>query len=165
METSKLIIAPPDDLPKRLHQRFRETVSALGPLLIGSASVEAIARLTRLRDEASQMQAIVDAEGLQVKGRDGGMVKHRLLSPLNKARTEIRRLESELALSPAARRRVLGKLLPPPPEAEGEQAFLMRMLLTYDVTDTPPPEDVARLEAIAATKRKSKPVRRPRSRH
>lgn len=162
-QTPKILIVPPDDLPSRLHERFRTTVAGLGPLLIGSASVESIARLVRLRDEERQMQATIDKEGMQVPGRrPGEMVKHKLLGALAKARAEIRMLESELALSPAARKRVLGKLAPPPAEAEGDQAFMMRLLLA---NREPEPVDMARLETIAAAKRKSKPARRPRSRH
>jgi P27 family predicted phage terminase small subunit len=102
---------PPRDLPKHLRPFFRRIVRQMGSLA-GLTTPETVARLCRLRDQESQLQTIIDREGVLVAGARKNRVRHPMLTPLKDVRREITRLESQLGLNPNSLKRITGRAAP-----------------------------------------------------
>ncbi|MDX0949005.1 hypothetical protein GOD93_25585 [Sinorhizobium medicae] len=102
---------PPRDLPKHLRPIFRSIVRQMGSLA-GLTTPETVARLCRLRDQESELQMIIDRDGMLVAGARKNLVRHPMLTPLKDVRREITRLESQLGLNPNSLKRISGRAKP-----------------------------------------------------
>nr|WP_256436286.1 P27 family phage terminase small subunit [Ensifer sp. ENS07] len=154
-------IKPPADLAANLHGEFHRLVLQLGALA-SAVDPAMLGRLVKARAEETAISARIDREGQTIMGVRG-LTKHPLLPQLSRVRQQITKLESATGIDLNSRRRITGKVIRPDGEgSESDQDFLMRLLMAGREPDA---EDMARLEAIAAAKRKSKPARRPRTRH
>lgn len=139
-------LSPPSDLDPRHHGEFRAITDRLAELG-DHADPATVARLAKLRAEERETSALIDAAGRLVKGRDGNMVRHPLLGSLDKIRARITKIESEIGLTAASRRRITGKRPTTIAEAESDSDFLMRLLFA---NREPSAEDMPRLERLAA---------------
>lgn len=154
-------LSPPSDLDPRHHAEFRAITDQLAELA-HHADPATVARLARLRAEERETSALIDAAGRLVKGRDGNTVRHPLLGSLDKIRARITKIESEIGLTAASRRRITGKRPTAIAEAESDTDFLMRL---YFSTSEPSAEDMPRLERLAAEgKARTKAAKRRRRR-
>jgi P27 family predicted phage terminase small subunit len=99
---------PPTGLDPKYHAEFRHIMEQLAELA-ASADVESVARLARCRVDEKETSAIIDAAGRMVTGQKGNPVKHPLTGALDALRARATRLEGELGVTAAARRRITGR--------------------------------------------------------
>jgi P27 family predicted phage terminase small subunit len=143
---------PPKGLDSKYHAAYCHLIEQLAELA-ASADVEAVARLARCRVDEKEMTAIIDAAGKMVTGQKGNQVKHPLTGALNELRARATRLEAELGLTAAARRRITGRRPKTVEENETWEALAMEGLLQSfaDPSWAPSAEFEARMAALWPT--------------